>query len=215
MLTLTPEAISPDIIRLCNQIAPRSTPLYVDIVPDARAEINECFPAVEKRVQEAGGDIIYGWQIWQYFDLFIDAEFHAVWRSPADTLVDITPKPHPAHRILFLHDPDRRYEGKQVECISLTLSETPIVKAFLKARSDEHEFLNRGERAFQHGLALSGEDAEEGKRLVAYKMALEMQMFRPYFQRMPSQPVGAIPTPGRNDPCHCGSGKKFKKCHGA
>jgi uncharacterized protein len=27
--------------------------------------------------------------------------------------------------------------------------------------------------------------------------------------------VFAIPTPGRNDPCHCGSGKKFKKCHGA
>lgn len=22
-------------------------------------------------------------------------------------------------------------------------------------------------------------------------------------------------TPGRNEPCHCGSGKKFKKCHGA
>ena len=21
--------------------------------------------------------------------------------------------------------------------------------------------------------------------------------------------------PGRNDPCHCGSGLKFKKCHGA
>lgn len=23
------------------------------------------------------------------------------------------------------------------------------------------------------------------------------------------------PDVGRNDPCHCGSGKKFKKCHGA
>ncbi len=23
------------------------------------------------------------------------------------------------------------------------------------------------------------------------------------------------PTPGRNDPCSCGSGKKYKKCHGA
>jgi preprotein translocase subunit SecA len=22
-------------------------------------------------------------------------------------------------------------------------------------------------------------------------------------------------TPGRNDPCPCGSGKKYKKCHGA
>ena len=25
----------------------------------------------------------------------------------------------------------------------------------------------------------------------------------------------AEPKIGRNDPCHCGSGKKFKKCHGA
>ena len=27
--------------------------------------------------------------------------------------------------------------------------------------------------------------------------------------------VRAVATPGRNDPCHCGSGKKYKKCHGA
>ncbi len=31
----------------------------------------------------------------------------------------------------------------------------------------------------------------------------------------PNQPVLATKTPGRNDPCYCGSGKKFKKCHGA
>jgi uncharacterized protein YecA (UPF0149 family) len=24
-----------------------------------------------------------------------------------------------------------------------------------------------------------------------------------------------LPKPGRNDPCWCGSGKKYKKCHGA
>jgi uncharacterized protein len=28
-------------------------------------------------------------------------------------------------------------------------------------------------------------------------------------------PVRKAATPGRNDPCPCGSGKKFKKCHGA
>jgi SEC-C motif-containing protein len=27
--------------------------------------------------------------------------------------------------------------------------------------------------------------------------------------------VRTEPKVGRNDPCHCGSGKKFKKCHGA
>lgn len=29
------------------------------------------------------------------------------------------------------------------------------------------------------------------------------------------QPLRAEPTPGRNDPCPCGSGRKFKVCHGA
>ena len=28
-------------------------------------------------------------------------------------------------------------------------------------------------------------------------------------------PRRAAPTPGRNDPCPCGSGRKYKKCHGA
>ena len=34
-------------------------------------------------------------------------------------------------------------------------------------------------------------------------------------QAVPQQPVQARQLPGRNDPCPCGSGKKFKNCHGA
>lgn len=30
-----------------------------------------------------------------------------------------------------------------------------------------------------------------------------------------AEPVRQTATPGRNDPCPCGSGQKFKKCHGA
>ena len=29
----------------------------------------------------------------------------------------------------------------------------------------------------------------------------------------PEKPAQATNEPGRNDPCHCGSGKKYKKCH--
>jgi hypothetical protein len=29
----------------------------------------------------------------------------------------------------------------------------------------------------------------------------------------PEKPATAVHEPGRNDPCFCGSGKKFKKCH--
>jgi SWIM/SEC-C metal-binding protein len=31
----------------------------------------------------------------------------------------------------------------------------------------------------------------------------------------PVKPVMVKETPGRNDPCPCGSEKKYKKCHGA
>jgi preprotein translocase subunit SecA len=30
----------------------------------------------------------------------------------------------------------------------------------------------------------------------------------------PTQPIIAGPKVGRNDPCPCGSGKKYKQCHG-
>jgi len=36
---------------------------------------------------------------------------------------------------------------------------------------------------------------------------------RPVPRRQPGG--GEAPKAGRNDPCPCGSGKKFKKCHGA
>jgi preprotein translocase subunit SecA len=31
----------------------------------------------------------------------------------------------------------------------------------------------------------------------------------------PRSPNGQTPKVGRNDPCYCGSGRKYKKCHGA
>ena len=34
------------------------------------------------------------------------------------------------------------------------------------------------------------------------------------FATKKEEPVRRAPEPGRNDPCPCGSGKKYKKCHG-
>jgi uncharacterized protein len=71
------------------------------------------------------------------------------------------------------------------------------------------------------------EDDEEGEgpppsmshaRLEAFGEALWAvydlrEMWRAIGPRV--ETVRAEPTPGRNDPCPCGSGKKYKKCHGA
>lgn len=37
--------------------------------------------------------------------------------------------------------------------------------------------------------------------------------YRPMADR-PQRPVQGVGTPSRNQPCHCGSGKKYKRCHG-
>lgn len=45
-------------------------------------------------------------------------------------------------------------------------------------------------------------------------MALRELLAREYASRSrPSQPLDKSKV-GRNDPCPCGSGRKFKKCHG-
>ncbi|HRD51660.1 MAG TPA: SEC-C metal-binding domain-containing protein [Flavobacteriales bacterium] len=36
----------------------------------------------------------------------------------------------------------------------------------------------------------------------------------PQGPRQPITPVRVEKEPGRNDPCPCGSGKKYKQCHG-
>jgi hypothetical protein len=42
-----------------------------------------------------------------------------------------------------------------------------------------------------------------------------LSRFSDHRDKQKKEPVRAAPAPGRNDPCPCGSGKKWKKCHGS
>jgi len=64
-------------------------------------------------------------------------------------------------------------------------------------------------------------DGVNMKDMAAVKAWLEKNkeaIDRGDFKEPPPKPgetfVKTGPETGRNDPCHCGSGKKFKKCHG-
>lgn len=54
--------------------------------------------------------------------------------------------------------------------------------------------------------------AYEDRPDLAGPRALGPETYEP--RLMASEPVRVGPKTGRNDPCPCGSGKKFKKCHG-
>lgn len=38
-----------------------------------------------------GGRLITGWGIWQWDNILVEAEAHAIWESPDNQLIDITP----------------------------------------------------------------------------------------------------------------------------
>lgn len=201
---VTPAVLSQPLIALCQEIAPGSaSPVYVDVLPLEGAPSKECFPIVENHIRTHSGTSVIGWSLWEMPSLFVEAEFHAVWRLPDGSLLDIAPKPEPTQRILFLPDPAREYQGCQINNVRRALRQDPVVVGFLKSCDEEFEFLNRGVRAEQHGeIALQGEAAAEYQQIQMRKAQFQFQMLPLY------------PRVGPYSPCWCGSGKKAKWCHG-
>ena len=113
MITV-PREITDEIKQLLSRVGVSESPEYVPCKPNSSAPQNECFPLVEAKVEAEGGELILGWQIWQG-QLLVEAEFHAVWKTPSGEYIDITPKPMPFDKILFVVDHNAAYEGKQVK----------------------------------------------------------------------------------------------------
>ena len=122
-------------------------------------------------------------------------------------------------------DPKQEYKKEGYTIFLTMMAEissnvaTNLFKAQVRREADveqmQHEEAERHEaqlRAAQarHGSELDpGADQEEAPQQRA-------AMRRPQQQARIVQPVQrATPKIGRNDPCPCGSGQKFKKCHGA
>ena len=202
--TTTPKRITPVIEALASELVPGGVPVFLPATPPAPdAQMNECFAAVEGEVTRHGGSACIGWRIWEWPHVLIEAEFHAVWRNPAGELCDVTPLVNGEARILFLPDPGRAFEGKQVNSIRKPLSTNPDVAAFIAVADAEFELGNRGERDRQGGqITLEGDEAEEWIALQRKRRELLPRLLK-------------VSPPGRNEACDCGSGRKFKHCCGS
>jgi hypothetical protein len=162
MVPRTPRAITEAVRSFCRRVVAGSQPVYLDTRPVPGAALDDCFAVVKRRVALGGGERVLGWQIWEHPGLMIEAEFHAVWRDPSGRLRDITPKPNGISSILFLPDPSRGYEERQVNNIREPLWDTPEVRELIAAADARFEFMDRDERAYQHGkIVLRGGDRDE------------------------------------------------------
>jgi hypothetical protein len=199
----TPDSISEDVLKLCGQINPAARPTYIIIMPAQGCEANNCFDCVRREVERNGGRIQFGWSIWKWPRVCVQAEHHAVHEpSSGPPWVDVTPSGPPGViRRLFLPDDRAVYdfgEGTRRDNIRLALNDDPLVKEFFAAAEKRVAILNsipgKGRIEIDSDTAkkLSAAVGEKDRLLYSLRMKYTSQ----------------------NAPCFCSSGKKFKRCHG-
>ena len=151
--------------------------------------MNECFLNVEGYVQKHGGASTLGWAIWQRANVLIEAEAHAVWKSPTGELIDVTPHSYDEKQILFLPDITLNYSGKCIPSFRLPLTASPLVAEFI-------ELFNKRDKLMTEALGNF------------FSMPAEMLF------RMQEIEYIISSKAARNDFCPCGSGLKYQKCCG-
>lgn len=155
-----PNKINRKVRLIAEKISTNPIIEFIQVKVEPFSIIKECHLNIQKKVEHDGGDIVYGWQIWQD-SFFIEAEFHSIWRSPEGLLIDITPKENNEDKILFIHDHINKYTGYQYDNIRVNTSGNPIVDDYLNIYKTIYQLSNYGENKFKTGvIELTGVDAQ-------------------------------------------------------
>lgn len=126
----TPQVVSQEIGKFCEGVVPGGTPVLVPVRPASGAELNRCHVNVADHVLAHGGEAVFGWIIWQS-EVLLHAEAHCNWRSPQGELIDITPKADREGQVLFLPDPNMKWEGRMIPSRRVARITTPQVRDFI------------------------------------------------------------------------------------
>ncbi len=185
----TPAGITDRIMELCDRRVPGAAPVYVPVQVAGWSLVNECFPNVQRMVREQGGQQVNGWAVWQWANIAVTLEAHAVWENLEGKLEDITPHICGEREILFLRDNKVVYSGKPIGSIRQPLTGSPLVAELIG-------LLNERDRI----MCASADKT--------YAFPKEMYLRIMQIQGILHREVG------RNDPCPCQSGLKYKKCCG-
>ncbi len=166
--TRVPDRVTSPIRRLCNRIHVGSVAEFIPVKPEPNGKVRDCFAIVDEKVKRAGGSVCHGWAVWFLPGIMVEGEFHAVWRSDDDSLLDVSPNLLNAEQILFIPDPNLSYEGKQVDNVRIPLSKDPRVREFIELGHQLFLVMNEGDLAYQ-----IGEVAVDGRRLMSIQRRMQ------------------------------------------
>jgi hypothetical protein len=155
MQTRTPHKITPSVLQFCSSIIQNQTPFYVPIDALPHYKLNECFNILPQHIISYGGKQIFGWSIWEWPRVMIEAEFHTVWQADNGRIIDVTPKEVGFTQILFLPDPRRKYEGCQVNNIRKALTGDKRIRRYIQVADELFFATNEGDLAYKNEFVLT------------------------------------------------------------
>ena len=132
MLTTPPET-SEAVAKFAGHFALSSDPQRLQVKTRSDSEESDCYVDVAKQIEEHGGEIVYGWQVWEWPRILIEGEHHAVWKSENGELMDLSYKADGEEEVVFIPDPQTPYEGKRIRTLRYPLWNHTLVKKLIKA----------------------------------------------------------------------------------
>ena len=173
----------------------------IPVIPESGSIINNCFYNVSNKIAEDGGEIVYGWKIWDRQE-FWEAEFHSVWRKD-EKLLDITPQY--VDEILFFEDESITFEGFPVDNIRMNFTGNPVIEDYIKVLEIKYMIENYGENRFLHN-ALESTILEIPESLVEILQIIENRTI---------PELSAFIKSGKNQQsrCFCGRDLPYYSCH--
>ena len=197
MNTQTPLTISKEIQEIAKNVCNKHKPFFIAITPVKQAEPMNCFENVKSQIQDLGGSAVYGWCIYVWPRVFVEFEFHSLWRSNTGELLDISPRHDKELDCLFLQDDSLEYIGLRLPNVRFSLSDSPLVKRYIKAADEYSSIISKGQVPYSGAVSINKDEFQKAQANLSYAQAELENTWQPQ----------------RNDPCPCGSRLKYKNCH--
>jgi hypothetical protein len=144
---LVPDPQLPAAVALAKELAPDQEFILVRLAPASWATEHACVEVVDRLVSEEGGERILGWAFWIWPGVFLEAEFHAVWKKPGGELIDPTPRKRQLDAVLFLPDPRAVVDTWQKDNVRKPLVHRREILDFIQIKERIFRAQNRGEEA--------------------------------------------------------------------
>ncbi|MCY0998317.1 hypothetical protein OWM54_14370 [Myxococcus sp. MISCRS1] len=205
-----PATITPAILSFSKELTGRNTqPVYVPIIPAVNAKGLDCYVNAKNVAEQCGGQVVYGWRIWEWPGILLEAQAHAVVQKPDGTFVDVTPPHDGSTQDLFVPDPRNVYNGKRILTRQKALAASRTVDKYIEAvavvgKLEAANYVDNGDD--EAGVYLDERAEREHHKLTKKRIEAQMRL-EGFSQRRPAH----VPETGR---CTCGSGDKVEDCHG-